>query len=185
MINIFHLERSVLKEKQDILRSEGFAFIGLGMALAIGSSIFFENFLHNKRRMEEDNAIYNSILKKVKTYFQDCKNDYDYLTKIATNADDENKLEKIRNWLLIRTKGLERYSENTENDIQTLQLKNPPLYDNILKVIQSNKVLLHKSYFQDIQHGFENDTLQVWLEDVTITLTQIQEIERQIASLLI
>ena len=79
---------------------------------------------------------------------------------------------------------MERYSENTENDIQILQLKNPSLYDDILKVIQSNRVLLHKSYFQDIQYGFENDTLQVWLEDVEKTLTQIQEIERQIASLL-
>ena len=65
-----------------------------------------------------------------------------------------------------------------------LQLRRADLHTDIIRIIQSNRILLNSSYFENIQHGFEIDTLITWIDNVSQLTLEMNTIRGRISPLI-
>ncbi|AJM91480.1 hypothetical protein [Nitrosopumilus piranensis] len=166
------------------LRSDGFGYIAIGIATILGSSPFFERVSSLKKQNDENRAIIFPILTKSHEYLDDMIKGYlECVEMIESQTEIKKMVEKVHVLLKIRTSGFLEYSDRTEKDIFFLQIKNPDLYQEILGIIQTNRLLLNHKQFDDVQYSFEREWLDLWIQNVGRLIPELRSVNQKIVSL--
>jgi hypothetical protein len=166
------------------LGTGGSSFLAVGIALTLGSYPFIESIMVLKRKISEDLLVITPILLRSRNYIEDVIQEYsEYLNLAITRPTLQARINAINNMLIIRNNLSTEYANRTENDILFLQLKRPDLYADILRLIQSNRVLMNSNQFQHMQPGFEREHLESWISNVQTLLPLLRSINCEILAL--
>ncbi len=166
------------------LGTSGSSFLAVGIALTLGSYPFIESIMVLKRKISEDLLVITPILLRSRNYIEDVIQEYtEYLNFAITRPTLHARINAINNMLIIKNNSLMEYANRTENDILFLQLKRPDLYADILRLIQSNRMLMNSNQFQYMQPGFEREHLESWISNVQTLLPLLRSINREILAL--
>lgn len=172
----------LLKEQK--LRSDGFGYIAIGIATIMGSIPFFERISSLQKQNDENRAILFPILTKSHGYLDVMIKGYlECMAMIESQTEVKKMVEKVHVVLTMRTSSFLEYSDRTEKDIFFLQIKNPDLYQEILGIIQTNRLLLNHKQFDNVQYGFDREWLDSWIKNVGRLIPELRSVNQKIMSL--
>ncbi len=149
------------------LSTTGSSLLAIGIALSLGSYPFFESYVNLRKKAIDDFMIINPIIVRCHSFIDAGISEYTEHLELALSRDTiENQINIVHAMLMGRFRRWEDFFLQTERDIQFLQLKNPDLYEDMVRIIQSNRVLLNPNRFENIQPTFEPDTMIAWIGNI-------------------